>query len=165
MPGLCYTFCSMRIEGLALMEPSKIVEETTLKKTPGLFEPGGPGGPGRPAGSRNRATLALDTLAESEAHAILQDVMKAAKGGDLRAAEILLARIWPVRKGRPVTLNLPVIKTAADVVAAVGVVADAVGAGDITPDEGHAVAGILEAKRKAIETVDLENRVAALAGC
>ena len=67
-----------------------------------------------------------------------------------------------MKKGRPVTLQLPSIKTAQDVVAAVGVVADAVGAGDITPDEGQAVASILEAKRKAIETVDLESRVAEL---
>jgi len=67
-----------------------------------------------------------------------------------------------VKKGRPVSLQLPSIKTAQDVVAAVGVVADAVGAGDITPNEGQAVASILEAKRKAIETVELEGRVAAL---
>ena len=40
--------------------------------------------------------------------------------------------------------------------------ADAVGSGDITPDEGQAVASILEAKRKAIETVDLEARLSAL---
>jgi hypothetical protein len=39
---------------------------------------------------------------------------------------------------------------------------DAVGAGDITPDEGHAMASILEAKRKAIETIELESRIAAL---
>ena len=74
----------------------------------------------------------------------------------------MLARIWPVKKGRPVALTLPVMKTAADVVAAVGVVADAVGAGDITPDEGQAVASILEAKRRAIETVELESRITAL---
>jgi hypothetical protein len=41
-------------------------------------------------------------------------------------------------------------------------VADAVGAGEITPDEGQAVASILEAKRRAIETVDLESRLSAL---
>ena len=82
--------------------------------------------------------------------------MEAAKGGDLRAAEIVLARIWPVKKGRTVSLKLPSVETAKDIVAAVGVVADAVGAGDITPDEGQAVTAILETKRKAIETVELE---------
>src|SRR5262245_22940203 len=144
-----------------MIEPSKNDKQTD-RPTPRMFEVGGPGGPGRPAGSRNAATLALDKLAEGDAEAVLKQVMDAAKGGDMRAAEIVLARIWPVKKGRPVSLRLPAIMTASDVVAAVGTVADAVAAGDITPDEGQAVASILEAKRKAIETVELESRVAAL---
>jgi primosomal protein N'' len=59
-------------------------------------------------------------------------------------------------------LTLPAIQSASDLVAAVGAVADAVGAEDITPDEGQVVASILEAKRRAIETVDLEARLSAL---
>jgi hypothetical protein len=133
------------------------------KKTPGRpFEPGNPGGPGRPEGSRNKATIALDKIADGAGKAILKKMVEAAKGGDMRAADLVLARIWPVRKGRPIALALPAIQSASDVVAAVGAVADAVGAGEITPDEGQAVASILEAKRKAIETVDLEARLSAL---
>ena len=141
---------------------SKNDGQTDNVERPGLFQPGGPGGPGRPQGSRNFATLLLDKLAEGDGEATLKQVIEAAKAGDMWAAEIILARIWPVKKGRPVSLQLPSIKTAQDVVTAVGAVADAVGAGGITPDEGQAVASILEAKRKAIETVELENRVAAL---
>jgi hypothetical protein len=144
----------------------KIAEETTLApdpgKKPGLFEPGGPGGPGRPQGSRNKATLALDQIAEDAGQGILDKLVEGAKGGDMRAAELVLQRIWPARKSRPISLALPAIRSASDVVAAVGAVADAVGSGDITPDEGQAVASILEAKRKAIETVDLEVRLSAL---
>jgi hypothetical protein len=133
------------------------------KKTPGRpFEPGNPGGPGRPEGSRNKATIALDKIADGAGKAILKKMVEAAKGGEMRAADLVLARIWPVRKGRPIALALPAIQSASDVVAAVGAVADAVGAGEITPDEGQAVASILEAKRKAIETVDLEARLSAL---
>jgi hypothetical protein len=143
-------------------DPSKIPEETALKRKPGLFEPGGPGGPGRPVGSRNKASLALDKIADDAGEDILNKMVEAAKDGDMRAADLVLSRIWPVRKGRPITLTLPAIRSARDVVAAVGAVADAVTAGDITPDEGQAVASILEAKRKAIETVELEARVAAL---
>jgi len=142
-------------------DPTKNGEE---RVNSGRFQPGHPGGPGRPLGSRNRATVLLDELAEGEegAKAILQAVVDKAKAGDMRAAEIVLQRIWPVRKGRSVALTLPAIKTAVDVVAAIGAVADAVARGDLTPDEGNAVASILEAKRKAIETVQLESRVAAL---
>ena len=37
-----------------------------------------------------------------------------------------------------------------------------VGSGDLAPDEAAVVAGLREAKRKAIETVELERRLAAL---
>jgi hypothetical protein len=74
----------------------------------------------------------------------------------------MLPLTWPVRRGRPVSLDLPAIKTAPDVVVAIGLVADAVGAGTITPDEGQAISAVLETKRRAIETVELEARVAAL---
>src|SRR5690349_3136420 len=83
-----------------------------------LFKPGNPGGPGRPAGSRNAATLLLDKLADEAAGDLLEKMIEAAKGGDMRAAELILSRVWPVRKGRPVSLDLPAIKSAGDVVTA-----------------------------------------------
>ena len=145
-------------------DPSKITQETASERKPGLFEPGGPGGPGRPVGSRDKASLALDKIADDAGEDILNKMVDAAKGGDLRAADLVLQRIWPVRKGRPLSLSLllPVIKTAADVVTALGRVADFVGAGEVTPDEGAALAAIFESKRRAIETVDLESRLSAL---
>jgi hypothetical protein len=126
------------------------------------FARGNPGGPGRPQGSRNKATLALDRLADGDAEAILQKQLEKAKAGDGRASEMVLSRVWPLRKGRLIELSLPPIKAAADLVEALGALADAVVAGSITPDEGQAVAGILEAKRKAIETTALEARITAL---
>jgi len=47
-------------------------------------------------------------------------------------------------------------------VTALGLVATAVGAGELTPEEGASVAAVLEIKRKAIETADLEARIAKL---
>jgi hypothetical protein len=34
--------------------------------------------------------------------------------------------------------------------------------GDITPDEAATIAGVLDAKRKALETADLEQRISRL---
>lgn len=132
------------------------------KKRGRPFEPGWKGGPGRPAGSRNAATLLLDQMANGAANDVLEKMIKAAKGGDMRATELIMSRVWPVRKGRPVSLALPAIKTSADLVVAMGTLADAVAGGEITPDEGAAVTAILEAKRRAIETNDLEQRILAL---
>jgi hypothetical protein len=78
--------------------PSKIAEETAPTPDPTkprLFEPGGPGGPGRPQGSRNAATLVLDKIADDAGEAILEKMVEAAKSGDMRAAELVLQRIWP----------------------------------------------------------------------
>lgn len=126
------------------------------------FQPGNPGGPGRPEGSRNKATLLLDKLAGDDAEAVLRKQLELAKNGDQRAAEIVLSRVWPARKSRPVSLALPAIATAADVVAALGTVAGAMADGELTPDEAQAVSAVLEGKRRAIETVELESRITAL---
>jgi hypothetical protein len=106
--------------------------------------------------------LALDKIADDAGKEILAAMVAAAKGGDMRAGELVLSRIWPARKGRPIALTLPPIKDAAGVVSALGAVADAVATGDITPDEGSAVANVLETKRRSIETADLQRRIEVL---
>ena len=70
-----------------------------------------------------------------------------------------MERIYPVRKGSLINLALPKVDAASDIVAALGVTVEAVSKGDITPDEASALAGLLETKRKAIETVEIEQRI------
>ena len=45
---------------------------------------------------------------------------------------------------------------------AIGSTISAVAEGEITPEEGSLVAGLLESKRKAIETLDIEERLTRL---
>lgn len=138
-------------------------ETTGTKQAAGRFRPGQSGNPaGRPRGSRHAALAALDAIGEKGAMAVLRKVVSSAKRGDLRAAEILLRRLWPEGKGRPVTFTLPTLQQTADVVTATAAIAAAVAAGELTPDEGQAVAAVLETHRRAIETEELERRLAAL---
>jgi hypothetical protein len=119
------------------------------EKQVGRFEKGQSGNPnGRPAGSRNKATLLLDKLADDEAETIQRQVIEAAKGGDLKAAEIILARIWPLRRGRPVCLELPLVRTAAEVSDGMAALVEAMAAGQVTPEEAATVAAVLEIRRK-----------------
>lgn len=127
------------------------------------FQPGQSGNPaGRPKGSRHAALAALDAIGSEGAQDVLKKVVEDAKAGDLRAAEILLARLWPVRKGRPIALDLPRLETPGDVVKATATIAEAVAAGEVTPEEGQAVAAIVETHRRALETEEIERRLAAL---
>jgi len=106
--------------------------------------------------------VALDAIGTDGAKAILERVIANALGGDVRAAEIVLARIWPARKGRAIALPLSDVRTAADVTKAFNVVIGAMAAGEISPDEAVAVSTVIEAQRRAIEIEVLEVRVAAL---
>jgi hypothetical protein len=143
--------------------PSEPTESTVQDQKPWQFRPGQSGNPtGRPPGSRHAALVALDAIGTEGGEDVLRSVVEAAKGGDMRAAEILLRRLWPERKGRPVLLDLPRVQTAGDVSAALAAVTDAVAAGSLSPEEGAAFAGILEAQRRAVETEDLQRRIAAL---
>ncbi len=139
------------------------VNSTQKHRHPG-FQPGQSGNPrGKPPGARNKALIALDAIGQEGAEAALQAVVKAAAGGaTYGAAELLLSRCWPARKGHPVTLPLPDVSTAEGVTAALAAVVRATAAGTLTPDEAAALVGLLEAQRRAIETDEIERRVAGL---
>jgi hypothetical protein len=118
--------------------------ETEASRAPnGRFAPGNPGGPGRPKGARHAALLALDAIGEEGAADVLGVVLQAARGGDLRAAALLLDRVWPARKGRAVEVALPPVASAADLVPALAAVAGAMARGELTPEEARAMAGVL----------------------
>ena len=138
--------------------------ETTKPKQRGSGWPKGVSGnpAGRPRGARHTALLALDAIGEAAAADVLRRVVEDAKGGDLRAAEILLRRLWPERKGRPIPLDLPALEAPADLVRATAAIVEAVAGGDVTPEEGAAVAAIVETHRRVVETEELERRLAAL---
>ena len=130
---------------------------------PGLWKPGQSGNPaGKPPGTRNRATQMVLALMESGAEGITRAIIDAARKGDMAAARLVIERLAPPARERPISLDLPDTSTVAGVSQAQQVVLEAVGAGELLPTEGSTLAAILESRRKAIETEELERRIAAL---
>jgi len=127
------------------------------------FPKGQSGNPaGKPKGARHRATMAVQALLEGEADALTRKSIELAKEGDNTALRLCMERLAPAAKSRPIQLSMPAIETAADILRAHAATIQAMAEGEITPDEASVIAGVLEAKRKAIETVQLEERVAKL---
>jgi hypothetical protein len=62
-------------------------------------------------------------------------------------------------RGRAVALTLPSMTKASDLPAALGAIAQAVAAGSLSPEDGMALAGIMDAHRKSFETCELEARL------
>jgi hypothetical protein len=114
---------------------------------------------GRAAGSRNRATLALETLLDGQATALTQKAIDVALTGDIPALRLCLDRILPPRKDSPVAFDLPEMKTLNDAVPAMGALVKAVGQGDLTPAEAAELTKMVQAFAKIIETAELEERV------
>jgi len=129
----------------------------------GTWKPGQSGNPaGKPPGTRNRATQMVLALMEGGAEEITLAIIDAARKGDIAAARLVLERLAPPARERPVALDLPDTSTVAGVSQAQQAVLEAVGAGELLPTEGSTLATILESRRKAIETEELERRIAAL---
>ena len=123
------------------------------------FEKGNAGGPGRPKGWRSAANRTLDQLASDGAEAVLKKQLEMAQAGDGRAAELVLKRAWSQPRGRLVEFYMPDVIEARDAVHALDAVAGAVKSGELTPEEGAAVADLIEKQRRAIEFSTLEDRV------
>lgn len=129
------------------------------------WKPGQSGNPkGRPRGSRNRVTLVALAAMEDGADAIARKVVEMAKGGDISAARLVLERLVPPVKERPIAISLPDTSTAEGVVEAQSAILRAVAAGELLPGEAATLSGIVEARRKALETQELEQRIRVLEG-
>lgn len=142
-----------------------MADKTAPKQRGRPFRKGVSGNPsGCPQGSRHRTTLMAEALIEKDAEDIVQAVIASAKAGDPTSMRLCLERLVPVRKGRAIQFEIPPINTASDVTNALGSVVAQMANGDISPDEATSIAAVLEIKRKAIETTDIENRLAAIEG-
>jgi hypothetical protein len=153
---------TMKMREEAAVPNSEGAQSKNTGKTGHGFVRGNSFGRGRPQGSRNKATIALQALLDEEGEQITRKAIEMAKAGDSAALRLVIDRLIPPVRERRLSLELPKIETPAGVLAAIGVVLDAVGAGTITPSEGQTLAGLLEAQRKNMETLELEARIAAV---
>lgn len=120
------------------------------------------GNPGKPKGARVKAVVALELLMGNCAEQVALAVIRSAESGDTAAARLVLERVMPARKDNPVNLELPTMDSAHGVLAAGSAIMTAVAGGEITPDEGDRLMGLVERQRKIIETADLAERLAVL---
>ena len=111
------------------------------------------GNGGRKLGSRNRASLLAGALLEGEEEELVRKGIELAKAGDPQMLKYFLDRI--LSKERPVKIDLPLIESRRDLTAAYAAIVKAVGAGEISPSEGSAVAGLLASIARFIDDAEV----------
>jgi hypothetical protein len=123
-----------------------------VRDTNGRFIPGQSGNPaGKKPGTRNRATVLREALADGEDTAAARIVIDKALSGDAVAARFIVGRLMPRPRGRTVEFDLPAGAGAGDVVAAYDATVRAMAAGEITPDEALTVTRVLDGRLRALK--------------
>ena len=107
----------------------------------------------------SRGAVALDEMGAEAGKKIVQVMLDRALDGDMRAADLLLSRIWPARRGRPVEIDTTPLKTAPDYVPAAANVVNAVMSGEMTPHEGQALSRMLDTQLRAFNAEEFERRL------
>lgn len=123
------------------------------------FKPGTSGNPsGRPVGSQNKAT-ALRKLLDSNAEGLMTKLIEMANEGNVQAIRIVVERLLPPVRENKISLALPAVTTVAGCCDAQATILAAVASGEIFPSEGDALSGLVENRRKALETAELAARI------
>ena len=120
---------------------------------------------GRKAGVANKATAEIRTLARQhgpEAIAELAHLAKEAQSEQARisACNALLDRAYGrSQASQLIEIELPDVSKIDGVTNALSALLRATATGQITPSEAHALSSVIETQRKAIETLELEERI------
>jgi hypothetical protein len=122
------------------------------------------GNSGKPKGSRNKATIAIESLLEGQAEELTQTAISKALDGDSMALRLCMDRIAPLPKDKTISFPLPHMENASDASTAAGSVLKAVSIGEITPIEGSRVMGLIDSFRRTLELTVIEHRIQALEG-
>ncbi len=126
------------------------------------FQPGNKYGRGRPRGSRNKSARVCESTLESVAELLTKKCLSLAFQGNPTALRLCMERLMPARRQRVLHFKLPPTKTLADVAGASESVLSGVARGDLTPAEGEAFSGMLDGRRRMIETQELDQRIRVL---
>ena len=129
------------------------------RNTAGQFSAGNSG---RPKGSRNKATLAIESLLQGQAEALTQTAVTKALEGDSVALRLCMDRIAPAPKDAAVNFYMPSMNNALYAAEAAGSVLRAVSEGMLIPIEATRVMGLIDSCRRTPELTDIEERLRAL---
>jgi hypothetical protein len=134
-----------------------IEQPNSRPHTPVRGRPFAKGNGGRKPGSKNRTTLVAEALLKGEEADLVRKAIELAKAGDVQMLKFLLDRILP--KERSVHVDLPAMERADDAVDALGAIINAVGTGQIAPDEAAALATLVATYARVINVYELESRL------
>jgi hypothetical protein len=126
------------------------------------FEAGNQIGHGRPLGSRNKNTLLIEELLNENSESLMHKALNLAQQGNIPMLRLLLDRVLPRPKDAPVSIGPLPMSTPAELLQAQETVMQELALGQLTLNQAEQIFSLIEARRRVLETQELEQRLRAL---
>jgi Family of unknown function (DUF5681) len=127
------------------------------------FEPGKSGNPaGKPKGARHAVTMLAERLLDGDAERLVGKAIELGLAGDVATLRLLLDRIIPPRRDRPVAFSMPPLSCPGDAAASMAALVSAVADGNLTPGEASELSALIGTFIKVFEATEIERRLRAL---
>jgi hypothetical protein len=130
----------------------------------GRFAKGNPGGPGRPRNPVSTMAGELDRRGVDVAEELMAMTIEKARNGNLGAAEMVLKRVWPARRNRPIELDPAPGEGLCNLLAEHAALASAMMDGEITPQDAQAATRVFKALQEQMRRADSQRRAVELYG-
>ena len=135
-----------------------------LRQANGRFAKGNPGGPGRPRNPVSTMAGELDRRGVDVAEELMAMTIEKARKGNLEAAEMVLKRVWPARRNRPIELDPEPGDGLRNLFNEHAALAAAMMNGDVTPQDAQAATRVLKALQEQMGRADGQRRAVELYG-
>ena len=129
----------------------------------GRFARGNPGGPGRPRNPLSAVAGDLDRLGVEVAHELMRNTIERARKGNLKATEMVLQRVWPARRHRPIELDPAPGDGLGNLLSEHAALAAAMMNGEITPQDAQAATRVFKALQQEMRRADDQKTAARFA--
>jgi hypothetical protein len=101
-------------------------------------------------------------MSNDEGNGVARKLIDLALGGNERSLLASNDHLWPSPKGRAVEIDFGEISDAATALSGIAKIIEAMGAGEVTPDEATTLTSPLEKYLRATEVAELQRRITAL---
>jgi len=129
-------------------------QSSDFRHTNGRFTKGRPGGPGRPRKPVSAVAVDLDRLGGAVAQELMQLTIERARRGNMRATEMVLQRVWPVRRHRPMELDPQAGDGLPDLLGQHAALAQAMIDGEVSPQDAQAATRVLKALQEQMRRAE-----------
>ena len=120
---------------------------------------------GRKAGTPNKATVEIRSLARDYAPAAIEELARLSTEAQSEQARIsacnaVLDRAWgKSQMGQPIEIELPDTSTVEGINQALAAIVAATASAKLSPTEAQVLCSVIDAQRKTLEIADLEKRI------